>query len=90
MTPSDRRRILEALERWETRWEETFNDPAGSPSACLGASVDWLRAMSKLAAEYLDPDDSGWTDDNLVQAAMAVRAICRGFAAEIRSEAKNL
>lgn len=90
MTKSDRTRVLEALDRWEARHQKAYDDPNATASQVLGAAVDWLRAMTKLAEEYLDPEDTGWPEGKIVDAAMLVRSVCRDFAGEIRDEAKNL
>lgn len=91
MTKSDRRRVLAALERWEKRYRaETAGDGGGTPATLFAAAVDWLRAEVKLAAEYLDPDDSGWAESGLMDASVLVAGVAKELADEIRKDAKSL
>lgn len=89
MTKSDKRRVLEALKRWEAKYDEVVQDPNATAGDLLMATVNRLRSLAKLGNEYLEGPD-GWADENLVRAAIQVSSECRKLHDEIKAEAKNL
>jgi len=86
VTKSDKQRVLEALARYEARFDQAMNQ--GKPADVFAAAVDWLRAECKLINRYLDDEDDGWGDNYLCEAAMIIGGFAVKVAEEIRGDLK--
>jgi hypothetical protein len=86
MTKSERKKIFNKLERWQSAYIAARDN--GNCSQALAAAVDWLRAQVKLADAITDDADLGWADDYIAQSALAVAAqaaeLCDELLQEIR------
>jgi len=86
VTKSDKQRVIDALARYETRFDQALNQ--GAPADVFAAACDWIRASAKLLDRYFDDEGSGWGDAYVQEAGVYIGGFARKLAEEIRGDLK--